>query len=52
MEIIETAGLGWCMECACNRVVTSRYEPCPDCGSFRMEVTGGDEMRVRELEVE
>jgi hydrogenase nickel incorporation protein HypA/HybF len=52
LEIIETAGLGWCMECACNRVVTSRYEPCPDCGSFRMEVTGGDEMRVRELEVE
>lgn len=52
LEIIETAGQGWCMECARNVAVTSRYEPCPGCGSFQIEVTGGDEMRVRELEVE
>ena len=52
LEIIETAGQGWCMECARNVAVTSRYEPCPGCGSSQIEVTGGDEMRVRELEVE
>ncbi|MEO8331249.1 MAG: hydrogenase maturation nickel metallochaperone HypA [Gallionella sp.] len=52
LEIIETAGQGWCMECACSVAVTSRYEPCPNCGSFQIEVTGGEEMRVKELEVE
>ena len=52
LEIIETAGQGWCMECACNVAVTARYEPCPNCGSFQIEVTGGEEMRVKELEVE
>jgi hydrogenase nickel incorporation protein HypA/HybF len=52
LEIIETAGQGWCMECACNVAVSARYEPCPSCGSFQIQVTGGEEMRVKELEVE
>ena len=52
LEIIETAGQGWCMECARNVAVTARYEPCPICGSFQIEMTGGEEMRIKELEVE
>jgi hydrogenase nickel incorporation protein HypA/HybF len=52
LEIIETAGQGWCLECGHNVAVSARYEPCPHCGSFQIEVTGGDEMRVKELEVE
>lgn len=52
LEIIEIAGQGWCTGCACDVAVSARYEPCPSCGSFRIEVTGGEEMRVKELEVE
>jgi len=52
LEIIETAGQGWCPECARSVAVTARYEPCPNCGSFQIQVTGGEEMRVKELEVE
>lgn len=52
LEIIETAGQAWCMDCAGNVAVSSRYQPCPDCGSLQVEVTGGEEMRVKELEVE
>jgi hydrogenase nickel incorporation protein HypA/HybF len=52
LEIIETAGQGWCLECARSIAVTARYEPCPNCGSFQIQVTGGEEMRVKELEVE
>jgi len=52
LEIIETAGQGWCMECACNVAVKDRYDPCPNCGCLQIEVTGGEEMRVKELEVE
>jgi hydrogenase nickel incorporation protein HypA/HybF len=52
LEIIETAGQGWCMKCACNVPVSVLYDPCPVCGSYQIQVTGGDEMRVKELEVE
>jgi hydrogenase nickel incorporation protein HypA/HybF len=52
LEIIETEGQGWCLECSSSITVTARYEPCPNCGSFQVQVTGGEEMRVKELEVE
>lgn len=52
LEIIETPGQGWCMKCACNVAVTALYDPCPACGSYQIQVTGGNEMRVKELEVE
>jgi len=52
LEIIETRGQGWCMKCSRNVPVAALYEPCPVCGSYQVQVTGGEEMRVRELEVE
>ena len=52
LEIIETPGQGWCMKCEGNVAVTALYEACPVCGSYQIQVTGGDEMRVKELEVE
>jgi hydrogenase nickel incorporation protein HypA/HybF len=52
LEIVEMPGQGWCMKCACNVPVTALYEPCPTCGSYQIQVTGGSEMRVKELEVE
>jgi len=52
LEIIETPGQGWCMKCEGNVAVTALHEPCPVCGSYQIQVTGGSEMRVKELEVE
>lgn len=52
LEIIETPGLGWCMKCEGNVAVSALYDPCPVCGSYQIQVTGGNEMRVKELEVE
>lgn len=52
LEIIETPGQGWCMICECNVAVPALYEPCPTCGSYQIQVTGGSQMRVKELEVE
>lgn len=52
LEIIETAGQGRCGKCAQNFPLAALYEPCPACGSYDVEVTGGDGMRVKELEVE
>lgn len=52
LEIIETAGRGWCEKCACEEPLAALYEACPKCGSYEVRVTGGDAMRVKELEVE
>jgi hydrogenase nickel incorporation protein HypA/HybF len=52
LEIIETAGMGKCMQCGCETSIATLYEACPQCGSYGMNVIGGDAMRVKELEVE
>lgn len=52
LEIIETPGQGWCMKCEGNVAVAAQYEPCPVCGSYQIQITGGNEMRVKELEIE
>ncbi len=51
LEIIEMPGRGRCEACAAEFSLESRYDACPECGGFRIRVTGGDAMRVRELEV-
>jgi hydrogenase nickel incorporation protein HypA/HybF len=52
LEIIETPGEAWCMQCAKTVVVQQRFDACPECGSYQLQVTGGEEMRIKELEVE
>lgn len=52
LEIIETPGRGRCEKCESIVAVATLYEPCPVCGSYQIQVTGGSEMRVKEFEVE
>ncbi|MES9945888.1 MAG: hydrogenase maturation nickel metallochaperone HypA [Candidatus Thiodiazotropha sp.] len=52
LEIIHLPGEAWCMQCSKPVQVSARYQPCPVCGSYQLQVTGGDEMRIKELEVE
>lgn len=52
LEIIDQPGQAWCMQCSRNIDVTARFDPCPLCGGHQVQVTGGDEMRIKELEVE
>jgi hydrogenase nickel incorporation protein HypA/HybF len=52
LEIIDLPGTAWCMQCSRSVPVQARFDACPDCGSFQLQVTGGDEMRIKELEVE
>ena len=51
LEIIEIPGIAWCMECGKNVDIQQRFDPCPECGGFQLQVSGGDEMRIKELEV-
>lgn len=52
LDIERPPGTGWCMDCSRNIEISERYAACPHCGQFRVQVTGGDAMRVKELEVE
>ncbi|NDP38532.1 MAG: hydrogenase maturation nickel metallochaperone HypA [Rhodoferax sp.] len=51
LEIITLPGAGWCMACAKTVPMTEVFGECPHCGGYRLQVTGGTEMRVKELEV-
>lgn len=52
LDIVETPGSAWCMACSTSVEIKRRDEPCPACGSYQLQVTGGEEMRVRALEVD
>jgi hydrogenase nickel incorporation protein HypA/HybF len=52
LEIVEVPGTAWCLRCSASVPLAARYDPCPHCGGFQLQVTGGTEMRVKELEVE
>ena len=52
LEMVTTPGAGWCLQCVASVPVTEQMGTCPQCGGFRVQVTGGTEMRVKELIVE
>jgi hydrogenase nickel incorporation protein HypA/HybF len=51
LEICSIEGAGWCADCARTVALDERVSPCPECGGFRIRITAGEEMRVRELEI-
>jgi len=51
LEIQEIDGSAWCMACSSPVVIARRSEPCPRCHSHQLQVTGGDRMRVIDIEI-
>ena len=51
VEIIATPGMAHCLDCAARVELSERHDPCPRCGSHMLQITGGAELRIRELEV-
>ncbi|MCX7627620.1 MAG: hydrogenase maturation nickel metallochaperone HypA [Methylophilaceae bacterium] len=52
LHVIELPGQGWCARCAATVHVGEQPAACPRCGSPGVQILGGTEMRVKELEVE
>ncbi|MDP1594335.1 MAG: hydrogenase maturation nickel metallochaperone HypA [Gallionella sp.] len=52
LQIIETPGAGRCLACGATVVMQEQYGLCPSCGSPRLEITAGNQMRVKDLAVE
>ena len=52
LNIIRIPGRGRCQECGAETPLASVFEACAQCGGFRVTLEGGEEMRVREIEVD
>lgn len=52
LVIINLPALAWCMPCGQVVEIHQRFDACPICGSYQLQVSSGDEMRIKELEVE
>ena len=51
LEIIEVDGQAWCFQCQQNVKIQNRYDGCPLCGAYQLQVNNGEQMRIKELEV-
>ncbi len=52
LVLIELAGLARCESCLEEVPIKHFYDACPCCGSYQLTVLQGDELRVKNLEVE
>jgi hydrogenase nickel incorporation protein HypA/HybF len=50
IDIVPAAA--WCFDCAKTVRIAERGAACPTCGRHILQVTGGDELRLEELEVD
>lgn len=49
INIIEAKA--WCLSCSKIVAVKQRYDACPYCDSYQLQISSGNEMKVKELEV-
>lgn len=49
LVIDETPGTAWCFGCAATVPVAARGDRCPRCGGAQLQVSGGTQMRVKDL---
>jgi len=52
LEIDRIAATGFCHGCGAVSAIETYFDPCPCCGAPALELRSGDEMRVKDLEVE
>jgi hydrogenase nickel incorporation protein HypA/HybF len=51
LEVIDVPGSAWCMKCGDTVAIAQRGDGCPQCGSHQLQVTAGDELRVKDIEL-
>jgi hydrogenase nickel incorporation protein HypA/HybF len=50
LVMLDVPGRARCLDCGGEADMAVRFEPCPVCGGTRLLQTGGDEMRIKDLE--
>ncbi len=51
LEITSPQATALCLTCFKTVPVKDRFDSCPECGATELQVTGGEELRIREVEV-
>lgn len=51
LEMIDLPGQAMCFDCARMIEINDRFDPCPLCGGGKVLPQGGDEMRIKDMEV-
>jgi hydrogenase nickel incorporation protein HypA/HybF len=51
LQIDTAAGEAWCMPCSEAVPLATLGNACPRCGGYQLEITRGDAMKVKDIEV-
>lgn len=51
LEIEIVPGSAWCWDCERSVLLAAGDAPCPACGGHRLQVTGGTDMRVHDIDI-
>ena len=52
LEILRPPGEAWCLDCEAKVTIAERFDPCPLCGGHKLQVVGGEELSIKDLEVD
>jgi hydrogenase nickel incorporation protein HypA/HybF len=52
INIHRIPGNGYCLDCNTDTPLTALFGSCQKCGGYHIKVVSGEEMRVKEIEVE
>jgi hydrogenase nickel incorporation protein HypA/HybF len=50
LVMLDLPGRAMCFDCATDVEIENRLDPCPTCGGGKLMPTGGEEMRIKDLE--
>jgi len=51
LKIVEVPARAWCPTCMQEVAIKQRFDGCPHCGGLSLQVVSGEEMRIKEVEV-
>lgn len=51
LSMIDLPGRALCYDCMVEVEINDRLDPCPQCGGGKLMPQGGDEMRIKDMEV-
>lgn len=51
LEVVQTPGQAWCFGCDKTVVIKQRYDVCPLCRSSQLTVTGGEELKIKQISI-
>jgi len=51
LDILTIPGEGWCLDCGKAVPLTERFGACPECGQHHVQMTSGDDMTIKDMEI-